>query len=88
MAKDNIPIVTFEDDLGNEQDFIIMDVVEYLDDEYVVLLPDDENADEFTILKIQNDEDGETYAGIEDDKVINDVFELFKGRHPDDFNYR
>ena len=32
-------IITLEDDLGNEQDFEYLDVVEFEGEEYIILLP-------------------------------------------------
>ena len=40
-------IIVLEDDLGNEVEFEYLDVIEYEGEEYILLLPaDDEEADE------------------------------------------
>lgn len=40
------------------------------------------------ILQLEEeDEDGESYAGVEDDDVLEAVFRIFKERHKEDFNF-
>lgn len=47
--------------------------------EYIVLIENDEDADEVVILQInQIDEDTEEYVSIDDEDTLNKVFELFK----------
>ena len=83
-------IITLEDDLGNEKDFEYLDTVEYDGEEYIVLLPADEDDDdnEVMILRVDslNDED-ETYSGIDDEAVLQAVFDIFKERYKDDFDF-
>ena len=82
IQLDDDSIVTLTDDEGNDVDFLLLDVVEYNGSDYLVLLPfdDEEDADEeenVLILKAEKTEDGETFAGIEDEEEVNAVFELF-----------
>lgn len=82
-------IITLEDDLGNEKDFEFLDTVEYDGDEYIVLLPvDEEEQNEVMILRVDslNDED-ESYSGIDDEDVLQAVFDIFKERYKDDFDF-
>ncbi len=82
-------IITLEDDLGNEKDFEFLDTVEYEGDEYIVLLPaDEEEQDEVMILRVDslNDED-EMYSGIDDEDVLQAVFDIFKDRYQDDYDF-
>ncbi len=81
---DDDSIVTLTDDQGNDVDFLLLDVVEYDGGDYMVLLPldteesDDDEEDEVLILKVEKDKDGEKYIGIEDEAVMNAVFDLFQ----------
>ena len=55
-----VEIITLEDDLGNEQEFEFLDVVEYNGDEYIILLPvegEDEEQNEVMILRIDSVDD-------------------------------
>ncbi len=84
-------IIVLEDDLGNEQQFEFLDVVEYENDEYIVLLPIDENGeegDEVVILKIESvDDENENYVGIDDEELIVKIFDIFKSRYSDEFDF-
>lgn len=81
-------IITLEDDLGNEQDFEFLDTVEYEGEEYIILLPADEEQNEVMILRVDSlDDENESYSGIEDETVIQAVFDIFKERYKDDFDF-
>ncbi|MBR3764292.1 MAG: DUF1292 domain-containing protein [Clostridia bacterium] len=80
---DDDSIITLTDDEGNEVDFLLLDVVEYDEKDYLVLLPmEDEETEEgaeedVLILQAVRNGDEETYIGIEDETVLNAVFGLF-----------
>ena len=89
---DNIVILNDED--GNEVKFEFLDLVELEDEDYVILLPviDDgvEEEGEVVILKVEDtDEDSEeeSYVSVEDEEILNKVFEIFKERFKDDFDF-
>ena len=82
-------VILLEDDLGNTEEFFVMDVIRYEGLEYVVLLSNSEDTDEFVILRIDETDDGdEVYLGLDDDSLIDEVFEIFKKNHPDEFDYK
>ena len=84
-------IIVLNDEEGNETEFEFLDLIEYEGDEYVVLLPveDTDDADEVVILKVEDteSEDEESYVSVDDDDVLNKVFEIFKEKFNDDFNF-
>ena len=82
-------IITLEDDLGEEKDFEFLDVVEYEGDEYIILLPvEDEEQNEVMILRIDSvDDETENYIGIDDEEVLQKVFDIFKARYRDEFDF-
>ncbi len=86
---DNTVILNDED--GNEVEFEFLDLIEYEGEEYVVLLPmeDAEDADEVVILKVEDteSEDEESYVSVDDEEVLNKVFEIFKEKFKDEFNF-
>ena len=86
---DNIIVLNDED--GNENEFEFLDLIEYEGEEYVVLLPveESEEAGEVVILKLEDteSEDEESYVSVDDDEVLNKVFEIFKEKFKDDFNF-
>ena len=83
IQLDDDSIITLTDDEGNEVDFLLLDVVEYDEKDFIVLLPleDEEDAEEaeedVLILQAVRNGEEETYVGIEDEAVLNAVFELF-----------
>ena len=88
---DNIVILNDED--GNEVKFEFLDLIELDDEEYVVLLPivEDEDVEgEVVILKVEDTDensDEESYISVEDEDVLNKVFEIFKEKFKDDFDF-
>ena len=89
---DNIVILNDED--GNEVKFEFLDLIELDDEEYVVLLPvtaeGEEEEGEVVILKVEDvdeDSDEESYVSIEDEETLNKVFEIFKEKFKDDFDF-
>ena len=86
-------IVVLNDEEGNEVQFEFLDLIEYEDEEYVVLLPledeEDENAGEVVILKLEDtdSEDEESYVSVDDQETLNTVFEIFKEKFKDEFNF-
>ena len=88
---DNIIVLSDED--GEEVSFEFLDLVEYDGEEYVVLLPADLSEDEdgeVVILRLEDtdsDAEEESYVSVEDEEVLNKVFEIFKEKYKDEFNF-
>jgi hypothetical protein len=81
-------IFTLEDDLGNDVEFELLDVISYKNEEYAVLIENIPEADELTILKVESyDDEEEVYVGVDDDEVVEKIFDIFKKNHPDEFTY-
>ena len=90
---DNIVILNDED--GNEVKFEFLDLIDLEDEEYVVLLPvtdeGEEDEGEVVILKVEDNDDEdseeESYVSVEDEDTLNKVFEIFKEKFKDDFDF-
>lgn len=90
---DNIVILNDED--GKEVKFEFLDLIELDDEEYVVLLPvteeGEEDEGEVVILKVEDNDDEESeeesYVSVEDEEILNKVFEIFKEKFKDDFDF-
>ncbi len=81
-------LITLEDEEGNEVEFEFLDVVEYEGEEYIVLIENDEEADEVVILKINPiDEETEEYTSIEDEELLEKLFEIFKEKYEGDIDF-
>ena len=86
MDEQNILVLS--DDMGGEAEFEILDLVEYEGKEYAVLLPLDENDTGIVILEMTViDEENADYADVEDEDILNAVFEIFKEEHKDEFDF-
>lgn len=84
--------ITLSDENGNEFQLEFIDIVAYNEKEYAVFLPaDDEgnSGDEVIILEIKESNDGEMaeYLSVDDESILNEVFELFKEKFKDEFNF-
>lgn len=81
-------LITLEDDEGNEVEFEFLDIVEHNGEEFIVLIENDEDADEVVILKINVlDEETEEYVSIDDDELLDTVFEKFKKKYEGEINF-
>lgn len=84
-------IITLNDEDGKEVQFEFLDLIDYNSEEYVILLPVEETdeAGEVVILKVEQteNEDEESYVGVEDEDELNAVFAIFKDKFKDEFNF-
>ena len=85
-------IIVLNDENGEEVQFEFLDLIELDDEEYVVLLPVEEEEDsegEVVILKVEDteSEDEESYVSVDDEEILNKVFEIFKEKFKDEFNF-
>ena len=90
--EDESNIVVLNDEDGNEIRFEFLDLIEYESEEFVVLLPIDEDGEnedgEVVILKLEDsDTDEESYVSVDDEATLNAVFEIFKDKFKDEFNF-
>ncbi|MBQ9028258.1 MAG: DUF1292 domain-containing protein [Lachnospiraceae bacterium] len=78
-------IIILVDENGDEQEFEVLDTVEYEGNRYVVLISNDD--DEVTILKILSD-DGDDLELIScEDDVTEEVYHIFKENNADKFDF-
>ena len=82
-------LITLVDDEGNEVEFEFLDVVEYEGEEYIVLIENDEDADEVVILKINPiDDNTEEYVSIDDEDLLQKLFDIFKKKYEGEINFQ
>ena len=90
MEQQSDNIILLNDENGSEHPFEFLDLIEYEGDEYVVLLPaDDPEADEVVILMLEDsdDEELENYVSVDDEETLRAVFDIFRERYKDEFNF-
>ena len=89
---DNIIVLNNEN--GEEVRFEFLDLVDLDDEQYVVLLPlaegDEEEEGEVVILKLEDTDDGaeeESYVSVDNEETLMKVFNIFKEKFKDEFNF-
>ena len=88
-------LVVLNDEEGNEVKFEFLDLVELDNEEYVVLLPitaeGQEDEGEVVILKVEDSDDEnseeESYVSVDSEETLNKVFDIFKEKFKDDFDF-
>ena len=86
-------IIILSDENGEDVEFEFLDLIEYDSEEYIVLLPvaeeDEEEDGQVVILKVESteNEDEESYVSVDDEEVLNTIFEMFKEKFKDEFNF-
>ena len=87
-------VITLNDENGEEVQFEFLDLIELDGEEYVVLLPmddaeSDEDEGELVILKVEDteNEEEESYVSVDDEETLNKVFDIFKDKFKDEFNF-
>ena len=86
-------LMLLNDEDGNEVPFEFLDLIEYESEQYAILLPvegdEEEDEGEVVILKIEDtdEDDMETYVSVDDEEILNKVFEIFKEKFKDEFNF-
>ena len=84
LQEEEVSILTLTDENGNDTEFEYLDCIEYQGKEYLVLLPCDSIETEIVILEIEPvDEENENYLSVSDEKLLNEVYAIFKERYKD-----
>ncbi len=87
-------IITLNDENGNEVKFEFLDLIELENEQYVVLLPvleeGEEDDGEVVILKVEDTDensDEESYVSVDDEETLMQVFNIFKEKFKDEFDF-
>ena len=84
QKEEQVNILTLTDENGENVDFEYLDSVDYEGTEYLVLMPADEAATEIVILAVEPvDEEMENYLSVNDENILNAVYDIFKERYKD-----
>ena len=85
---DNENVIVLTDEGRIEVRFEFLDLIPYRGKEYVVLLPTSDDADEVVILQLEEtDDETESYTSVENEFTLQAVFEIFKERAKDSFDF-
>lgn len=79
-------LMTLTDENGQNEIFRFVDVIAFESDEYVCLVPVD--GDKVVIFRVvANEEDGLDYLPVEDEDLLTHLFEMFKEKNKNNFNF-
>ena len=82
-------IIILSDENGEDVEFEFLDLIDYEQEEYIVLLSSDDS--EMVILKVlpsaNPDRDTDNYCPVEDAYTLSAIFELFQLRNSDRFEF-
>lgn len=89
MEEELDNLVVLADEEGNEVEFEFLATYECQGNEYAVLLPTDESDNDLVILQVEEgeDEDELLYNNVEDERILQAVFEMFKEEFKDEFHF-
>ena len=84
LPEEEVSILTLTDENGEEINFEYLDCIEYQGVEYLILAPEGDESGETVILEVQPvDEENENYVAVEDEAVLDAVYDIFKERFKD-----
>ncbi len=91
MTNEFDNIIVLNDENGNAVEFEFLDLIVYEEEEYVVLLPVEESDEsgEVVIFKLEETEndDEEFYVSVDNVDTLMAVFNIFKDKFKDEFNF-
>lgn len=83
LQEEEFSTLTLVDDKGEETVFEYLDCIEYQGKEYLVLTPMEEEG-QIVILEVEPvDEENENYIAVENEDILDAVYEIFKERFKD-----
>ncbi len=91
VIEENI-IVLFDEEENKEISCEWLDSVEYEGKQYAVVIPVDDEDGTVLIMEMipddeSDDEEAWLFAGVEDNDVLNKVYDIFKENNADEFDF-
>ena len=84
LYEEETSILTLTDENGQDVEFEYLDCIEYMDTEYLVLMPVESESAEIVILQVEPvDEENENYLSVQNEDILNAVYQIFKEKYED-----
>ena len=84
LYEEETSILTLTDENGQDVEFEYLDCIDYMGKEYLVLMPVESESAEIIILQVEPvDEENENYLSVQDEEILNAVYEMFKEKYAD-----
>ena len=88
LYEEETSILSLTDENGAEVEFEYLDCIEFQGKEYLVLIPCESEEAEIVILEVEPvDEETENYLSVQDEDVLNAVYEIFKDKYGDTIEF-
>ena len=88
LYEEETSILSLTDENGEEVEFEYLDCIEFQGKEYLVLIPCESEEAEIVILEVEPvDEETENYLSVQDEDVLNAVYEIFKDKYGDTIEF-
>ena len=92
MQEEYTNVITLTDSDGSDVDFEVLDIVPYKEHEYVVMLQVDDESDSpeaviLELLEAEEDNEEDMLQGVDDEEILNAVFNLFMDKNADEFQF-
>ena len=92
MQEEYTNVITLTDSDGSDVDFEVLDIVPYKEHAYVVMLPVDDESDSpeaviLELLEAEEDNEEDMLQGVDDEEILNAVFNLFMEKNADEFQF-
>ena len=88
LYEEETSILSLTDENGAEVEFEYLDCIEFQGKEYLVLIPCESEEAEIVILEVQPvDEETENYLSVQDEDILNAVYEIFKDKYGDTIEF-
>ena len=88
LPEEEVSTLTLTDENGVDTTFEYLDCIEYEGNEYLILMPMEDESEEIVILEVEPvDEVLENYLAVEDEATLNAVFAIFKEKFQDVFTF-
>ena len=88
LQEEESSIISLTDENGVETEFEYLDCIEFQGKEYLVLIPCESEEAEIVILEVEPvDEETENYLSVQDEGILNAVYEIFKDKYGDTIEF-
>lgn len=88
--EDEPVILQLQGENGEVVEFELIGTISHEGNEYVAMIPADMEDDNICFLSVTPDPDdpeSELFNGVKDEALVNTLYELFKEKYKDDFNF-
>ena len=89
LEMEEMEVVVLEVEDGNEVEFEMAAIIAHEGKQYAVLMPLAEDDGGIVILEYEetDDEEGDLYSDVEDEDILDAVFNKFKEAYADEFDF-